>query len=57
MTVKYTVMERGNPANPSAPRKVYPSVTSSGRKSLRQLSAQISTVSSADTMAALESET
>ncbi len=57
MTVKYNVVERGNPSNPSVPRKFYPSVTSSGRKSLRQLSAQIaqiSTVSSADTMAVLE---
>ena len=57
MTVKYNVVERGNPANPSVPKKFYPSVTSSGRKSLRQLSAQIaqiSTVSSADTMAVLE---
>lgn len=57
MTVKYNVVERGNPSNPSVPKKFYPSVTSSGRKSLRQLSAQIaqiSTVSSADTMAVLE---
>ena len=57
MTVKYTVVERGNPSNPAAPKKFYPSITSSGRKSLRQLAgriAQISTVSSADTMAVLE---
>lgn len=57
MTVKYNVVERGNPSNPAAPKKFYPSITSSGRKSLRQLAgqiAQISTVSSADTMAVLE---
>jgi predicted histone-like DNA-binding protein len=57
MTVKYNVVERGNPANPTAPKKYYPSIASSGRKSLRQLAgqiAQISTVSSADTMAVLE---
>lgn len=57
MSVKYSVVERGNPSNLQAPRKFYPSISSSGRKSLRQLSAQISqmsTVSSADTMAVLE---
>lgn len=57
MTVKYNVVERGNPSNPAAPKKFYPSITSSGRKSLRQLAgriSQISTVSSADTMAVLE---
>jgi predicted histone-like DNA-binding protein len=57
MTVKYNVVERGNPSNPQAPKKFYPSVASSGRKTLRQMAeriAQISTVSSADTMAVLE---
>jgi len=57
MTVKYNVVERGNPANAEAPKKFYPSITSSGRKSLRQLAgqiSQISTVSSVDTMAVLE---
>ncbi len=57
MTVKYNVVERGNPSNPAAPKKYYPSITSSGRKSLRQMAeriSQISTVSTADTMAVLE---
>lgn len=57
MTVKYNVVERGNPANREAPKKFYASVVSSGRKSLRQLAtriSQISTVSSTDTMAVLE---
>jgi predicted histone-like DNA-binding protein len=57
MTVKYSVVERGNPSNLQAPKKFYPSISSSGRKTLRQLAtriAQISTVSSADTMAVLE---
>lgn len=57
MSVKYNVVKRGNPARPDLPGKFYPSVASSGRKTLRQLStqiAQISTVSSADTMAVLE---
>ena len=57
MSVKFNVVERGNPSNPEAPKKHYPSVTSSGRLTLRQLAqeiSRISTVSSADTMAVLE---
>ncbi|HRQ21972.1 MAG TPA: HU family DNA-binding protein [Anaerolineales bacterium] len=57
MTVKFNVVERGNPSNPEAPKKFYPSITASGRRTLRQLSeriAQISTVSSTDTVAVLE---
>ena len=57
MSVKYNVVERGNPSNPAAPKKFYPSIESSGRKTLRQMAeriSQISTVSSADTMAVLE---
>ena len=57
MTVKFNVVERGNPGNPQAPKKFYPSVQSSGRMTLRELTRQISaisTVSSADTMAVLE---
>ncbi len=57
MSVKYNVVERGNPSNLQAPKKFYPSIESSGRKTLRQMAeriSQISTVSSADTMAVLE---
>jgi predicted histone-like DNA-binding protein len=57
MTVKYNVVERGNPANREAPKKFYPSIASTGRKTLRQLAgriSEISTVSSTDTMAVLE---
>jgi predicted histone-like DNA-binding protein len=57
MTVKYNVVERGNPSNKEAPKKFYPSIDSSGRKTLRQMAeriSQISTVSTADTMAVLE---
>ena len=57
MTVKFNVVERGNPSNPAAPKKFYPSIESSGRKTMRQLAgqiSQISTVSSVDTMAVLE---
>ena len=57
MSVKFNVIERGNPANTAAPKKFYPSITASGRVSLRELAqeiAKISTVSTADTMAVLE---
>ena len=57
MTVKFNVVQRGNPSNAEAPKKFYPSIESSGRKTMRQLAAQISaisTVSSVDTMAVLE---
>lgn len=42
MTVKFNVVERGNPANREAPKKFYPSVASSGRKTLRQIAGRIS---------------
>jgi predicted histone-like DNA-binding protein len=57
MTVKFNVVARGNPGNPAAPKKHYPSVVASGRMTLRKLArriADISTVSSGDTMAVLE---
>ena len=57
MTVKFNVVQRGNPSNAEAPKKFYPSIESSGRKTMRQLAgqiSQISTVSSVDTMAVLE---
>ena len=57
MSVKFNVVERGNPGNREAPKKFYPSIQSSGRVTLRQLSqtvSQMSTISSADTVAVLE---
>ena len=57
MSVKYNVVERGKPGDPTAPKKYYPSIQSSGRATLRQLAtaiSQMSTVSSADTLAVLE---
>ncbi|MBE7433268.1 MAG: HU family DNA-binding protein [Anaerolineales bacterium] len=57
MSVKFNVVERGKPGDPAAPKKYYPSIQSSGRVTLRQLSqsvAQMSTISSADTLAVLE---
>ena len=57
MSVKYNVVERGNPSDREAPKKYYASVVSSGRKTMRQIAGritQISTVSSTDTMAVIE---
>jgi predicted histone-like DNA-binding protein len=57
MTVKYNIVERGNPADPNAPKKHYPSIQSTGRKSLRQLSQRIadnSTVGRTDVLAVLD---
>ena len=58
MTIQFNVVERGKPGDPTAPKKFYPSIQSSGRMTLRQLAnriTQMSTVSSPDTMAVLES--
>lgn len=58
MTVKFSIVERStSPGDPTAPKKFYPSVVSTGRVTMRQLAQEISlisTVSSADTMAVLE---
>ena len=57
MSVKFNVVERGKPGDIEAPKKYYPSIQSSGRVTLRQISqtvSQMSTLSSADTMAVLE---
>ena len=58
MPAKYNVIARGNPRDSDAPKKYYPSYVSSGRKTTRDLSEQIamiSTVSSIDMLAAIES--
>jgi len=58
MSVKYNIVERGNPSNPQAPRKYYPSIQSSGRVTTRELAemaADRSTLTTADMMAAIES--
>ena len=57
MAVKFNVVSRGNPSNPTAPKKFYPSLASTGRISTRQLArriAEISSLSSADTVAVIE---
>jgi predicted histone-like DNA-binding protein len=58
MSVKFNIVERGNPSNPESPKKFYPSIQSSGRLTLRELAEQASdrsTLTAADIMAALES--
>ena len=57
MTVKYNVVARPNPQDREAPSHYYPSIQSSGRLTVRQLAqrmAEISTLSTIDTMAAIE---
>jgi len=57
MTVKYTVIARANPQDPSAPKKYYPVAKKTGQVSLQQLAgraAEISTLSSVDIVAAVE---
>lgn len=36
MSFKYNVVERGKPSDSNAPKKYYTSVTSTGRRTLRQ---------------------
>lgn len=58
MSVKYNVVERGNPSNPQAPKKFYPSIQSTGRLTLRELAAVAadrSTLTETDFIAAVES--
>ncbi len=57
MTVKFNVVERGNPSDLAAPKKYYPSIQSSGRVTTRELAemaAERSTLSTMDMMAAIE---
>ena len=58
MPVKYSVIQRPKPGDPSAPKKFYAIAKSDGEVKLRQLAeriAEISTVSTIDTLAVLES--
>lgn len=57
MSVNYSVIQRIKPGDAAAPRKYYALAKSAGEVSLRELSdliADISTVSSIDTLAVLE---
>ncbi|MDR1339891.1 MAG: HU family DNA-binding protein [Prevotellaceae bacterium] len=56
MSVKYTVSEKGNPLDPSQPKKWYANAKSTGDEKLRALGKKIAvrcTVSPADTHAVL----
>lgn len=56
--IQYNTVKRGNPANPKAKTKFYPSIQSTGRVSLRELVEEVSAMSSltsADMLAAVES--
>jgi len=58
MAVKFKIMQRIKPGDPTAPRKFYAVAQSDGDVVLRQLAqriSEISTVSSIDTLAVLES--
>lgn len=58
MTLKYRMIQRVNPRSLSEPRKYYAKAVNRGDVTLRQLAkeiADISTVSSVDTMAVIES--
>ena len=58
MSVKYNIIERGNPSDREAPKKFYVSIQSSGRVTTRELAeraAQMSTLTTVDMMAAIES--
>ena len=58
MSVSYSLVQRPKPGDPSAPKKFYAVAVKSGEASLRELAnqiAEISTVSSIDTLAVLES--
>ncbi len=57
MTVKFNIVERGNPANRTAPAKYYPSIQFTGRVTTRELAemaAERSTLSTMDMMAVIE---
>jgi predicted histone-like DNA-binding protein len=57
MSVKYNIVERGNPSDPDAPKKYYPSAVADGSIDLRYIAnraADISTVSMPDTVAVIE---
>jgi predicted histone-like DNA-binding protein len=57
MSVKYNVVEKGNPGNPAAPKKWYASAKSAGEFTFRKLSKEIAegstTVSDTDVLAVM----
>ena len=61
MAVKYVLAQKGNPGNPTAPKKFYAQTKSTGEVSLKQLSREIAenstTVSDSDVLAVLNDMT
>jgi predicted histone-like DNA-binding protein len=60
MSVKYAIVEKGNPQKPEEPKKWYASARSTGDVTLKTLGKEItqrSTVNHADTLAVLEALT
>ena len=58
MALKYHLVQRVNPTKPTAPRRFYAQAVTKGEISVRELAdeiAEISTVSSVDTLAVIES--
>ena len=58
MSVKFNIVERGKPGDITTPKKFYPSIQSTGRVTTRELAeqaAKMSTLSTVDMMAAIES--
>ncbi len=57
MAVKYSIVERGNPAKPQEPKKFYPSIKASGRVTTRELvetASEMCSLTSSDLMGAIE---
>jgi predicted histone-like DNA-binding protein len=57
MPIEYSLVERGNPGDPQAPKKFYAAAKSTGETTVRGLAkriSDISTVSTVDVMAVLE---
>jgi predicted histone-like DNA-binding protein len=57
MSVKYSIVERGNPSKPLEPKKFYPSIKASGRVTTRELvetASEMCSLTSADLMGAIE---
>lgn len=57
MSIKFNIVERGRPGHPETPKKYYPSLQSTGRVTQHELAQEasaMSTLSTADMMAAIE---
>jgi predicted histone-like DNA-binding protein len=57
MSVKYNIVERGNPSKPEEPKKFYPSIKASGRVTTRELvetASEMCSLTASDLMGAIE---